>query len=339
MSSVDPTFASSKNVSSWDDGDSGTVADYLAGLTNGNPASWQVRCGLDPDDALRVEFPNLSTIAAGDTVSVWITDTVTFSTMAVLPYNTSIDVTTANKLTQSASVGENTFTLTQAFIDDLYDLGSGTWALRIVEDAGISGYAEIAEIDADLTTSGGGGSPGSSPGNAPDNYKYLKDDRMVRVTSISRAPQSERGWGNFVRELNKIIKNETGTFDISSTDDAKFTGFSADPATSSIWWHRYGQIVHLEFNIGTGDSDATDFTITGIPTVIRPRDDCIYPLFGLYDNGAAIASGSIKVGSDGTLTFYTDQEDGAWTGSSTKGFTSGLGVKGLMYSLRNPTKL
>ena len=142
-----------------------------------------------------------------------------------------------------------------------------------------------------------------------------------------------------MHELQKWIKDETGTFDISSTDTAKFTGFSTDPTTSSIWWHRYGQFVHLEFNIGTGTSDTTAFTITGIPEVITPRDDCIYPLYGLYDNGAAIVDrGSVKIGSDSVITFYTDHQDGAWTGSGVKGFETGLTAKCLIYDLRSPTK-
>lgn len=348
MTATNPTAAKTHDATTWDGADGSEIASYLAGLTDGNIAITQVSQGLAPDDILRIELPNKSTIAVGDTVTVWVgteeidevpSALINYGTMALLPYDAAGTVTTGNKITVTAAVGVNLFTLTQAFIDDLFDQGSGTWAARIVEDGEISGFAGISEVDSDLTTEGGGGSPGGLPGNAPAGYKYLKDDRMNRIRAIRSAPKSERQWTAFIRNLGKLVKNETGTFDISSTDTAKFTGFSTDPTTSSIWWHRYGQIVHLEFNIGTGTSDATDFTVTEIPTVLRPRDDCTYPLFGLYDNGAALTSGSIKVGSDGTLTFYTDHEDGAWTGSSTKGFTTGLGAKGFMYSLREPQKL
>ncbi len=343
MSATDPTFASSIDIYSdlWDGADGAITNDYLSGLTDGNTASTVFSQGVKAtdNDVLRIEFPNKSTIAVGDTISIWVTALVDYGTMALVPYDAALTVTTSNKITVTAATGENVFTLTQAFIDDLFDQGSSTWAARIVEDGAIDGRAGIAEVDSDLTTEGGGGSPGADPGNAPANYKYLKDDRMTRVRSIRQGPRTQRQWNSFIRELNKIVKNETGTFDISSSDDASFTGFSTDPTTSSIWWHRFGQIVHLEFNIGTGDSDTTAFTVTGIPTVIRPRDDCTYPLFGLYDNGAALSAGSVKVGADGTLTFYTDHADGGWTDSSTKGFTASLGAKGLMYSLRNPTKL
>lgn len=343
MTSVNPTLAQSINVlgTNWDGPDISETADVLSGLTDGDTTTPIVVQGetSTENDVLRIQFPNKTTISVGDTVSIWVTALSSYGTMALLPYSNNTQVVTTNKITLTAAVGENKFTLTQVFIDDLFDHGDNTWGARIVEDGEISGTATIAEVNSDLTTEGGGGSPGADPGNAPANYKFIKGDRMTRIGSIKRMPETQRQWSAFVRDLNKLFKNETGTFDISSTDTAKFTGFSSDPATSSIWWHREGQTVHLEFNIGTGTSDATDFTVTGLPTVIRPRDDSTYPLFGLYDNDAALTTGSIKVGSDGTLTFYTDQEDGAWTGSGTKGFTAGLGAKGFMYSLRDPVKL
>jgi hypothetical protein len=338
LSAINPSQAAVYTVSAWNAVDGAFQANWVSLLTNGNTSTGIVAVGAGADDILRLTFSGLSTLKAGDTITIWVTALSTYTTMALLPYDTATTVATGNKLTLTAATGANTFTLTQAFIDDLFDLG-GDFRVRMVEDAGISGSATVAEVDADLTTSGGDpGSPGSDPGNAPDNYAFLKDDRITRIGSLSRYPTSQREWNSFIHELDKIIKNETGTFDIGGSADAQFTGFSADPATSSIWWHRYGQFVHLEFNIGTGTSDATDFTITGIPSVITPRDDCVYPLFGFTDNGSAIAGGSVKIGSDGVITFYTDGADGAWTALSTKGFTSGLGVKGLIYDLRNPRK-
>jgi len=317
-------------------------------MTNGNTSSGVVAVGAGANDVLRLSFSGLGTLAAGDTISVWVTALSTYATMALLPHDAAGTVATGNKLTLTAATGENVFTLTQAFIDDLFDIG-GSFQVRVVEDAGISGSATIAEIDANLTTEGGGGSPGSEPGNAPDNYKFIKDDRITRVGAIARYPTDQRSWNAFVHELDKIIKNVTGTFDIGGSATAQFTGFSSDPATSSIWWHRYGQFVHMEFNIGTGTSDATDFTITGIPAVIAPRDACTYPLFGMYDNGAALTTGSVKIAptldangdptGPGIITFYTDNDDAAWTAAgTTKGFTASLGVKGLIYDLRSPLK-
>lgn len=342
MTAIDPLAADSRDVSSWTGNDVALVADYIVALTDGDTSTNVVDVGSDPDDCLKITFSGFSTAKSGDTISVWVTQLTTFATMAMLAYDTPSGVTTTSKITLTPQVGENIFTLTSGFLSQLFAAGGGgggLWSIRIVEDGGISGSAGIAEVGGNLS-GGGGGSPGGTPGNAPDNYKYLKNHRLANNSSIARMPQGQREWSAFIHELQKWIKDETGTFDISSSDTAKFTGFSTDPTTSSIWWHRYGQFVHLEFNIGTGTSDTTAFTVTNIPAVIRPRDDCTYPLFGLYDNGAAIADrGSVKIGSDGTLTFYTDQQDGTWTaGATTKGFEAGLGAKGLIYGLRSPDK-
>lgn len=342
MSAINPSVVKTTTVSTWSADDGADTGDFTASATNGDTTTGiAVVGGAGPSGTiLRIKLAGLATLKSSDTISIWATALSTYTTMALLPYDAAGSVATGNKITLTAATGENKFTLTQAFIDDLYDDSDFFW-VRVVEDTAISGTFTLAEVDADLSTGGGGdpGSPGEDPGNAPDNYAYLKDDRMTRVGALSRYPQSQRQWNSFIHELDKIIKNETGTFDVGGSATAQFTGFSSDPATSSIWWHRYGQFVHLEFNIGTGTSDATDFTITGIPSVITPRDDCTYPLFGLYDNGGALTTGSVKVGSDGVLTFYTDNNDGAWTaGATVKGFTAGLGVKGLIYDLRSPRK-
>ena len=339
MTATNMTLARTYEASAWDAADGTFAATYLTGLTDGDLLTNVVQQGTSPDEILKLEFPSLSTLSAMDTVTVEVIQLTSYVTMALLPYDADGTVDTSNKITVTAATGTNTFTLTQVFIDDLFDRGGGKWACRVVEDLAIAGNAAISECGSDITTEGGGGSPGGTPGNAPDNYKYLKNQRLMTNGALARMPRNQREWSNFMHELQKWIKDETGTFDISSADTAKFTGFSTDPTISSIWWHRYGQFVHLEFNIGIGTSDATDFTITGIPEVITPRDPCTYPLFGMHDNGADLAVGSVKIGSDGVITFYVDHDDGAWTGGATgKGFAASIGAKGLIYDLRNPPK-
>jgi hypothetical protein len=168
--------------------------------------------------------------------------------------------------------------------------------------------------------------------NAPGAFAYLKDSRLLDKRNIQTMPTSQREWNTFILELNKWLKNETGNF------DPTFTGFSSDPSSASCWYHRFGQLVHLEFIFTTGTSDDTGFTITNLPAIITPRDSQILPMIGLHDNTADIADrGSVKIGSDNVITFYSDNHAGAWTGSGTKGFgTSGQSV---IYSLRNPEKL
>ena len=168
--------------------------------------------------------------------------------------------------------------------------------------------------------------------NASGSFAYLKDSRLLDKRNLQKMPTDEREWHTFMLELNKWVKNETGNF------DPVFTGFSADPATPNIWWHRFGQMVFMEFLFTTGTSDTTAFTITNLPIIITPRDSQIRPMIGLHDNTANIVDrGSVKMGSDNIITFYSDNHEGTWTGSGAKGFgTSGHSI---IYCLRNPEKL
>jgi hypothetical protein len=181
--------------------------------------------------------------------------------------------------------------------------------------------------------------PGPPGNNAPANYDDLTDGRLTNNSNITRMPTTQREWSTFVRELNKWIKNETGNFDVGGSATAQFTGFSADPADANIWWHRYGQLVHMQFHFATGTSDTTAFTITGVPKIITPRDTSIVLCHGLTDNSANVTHvGTVGVGSDSVLTFYSNAYLGNWTASGLKGF-SVSGVSSIIYSLRSPEKL
>lgn len=153
MAAVDPTYAKPHDATAWDAADGAAIEDWLTSLTDDDTTTDSSnKQGKSPDDILRLEFPNLSTIAVGDTVSVWIIALHEYVTGALLPYDGASSVLTTNKITVTmVDDSENIFTLTQAFIDDLFDQGSGTWACRFVEDGEIAGDTNITEIDSDLT--------------------------------------------------------------------------------------------------------------------------------------------------------------------------------------------
>ncbi len=184
--------------------------------------------------------------------------------------------------------------------------------------------------------------PGPPPDNEPSAFASLTDGRLLNNAAITKMPTNQREWSSFIQELHKLVKNRTGNFDVNSTADAKFTGFATDPANANIWWHRYGQLVHMEFGFAAGDSNLTTFTITGIPEVIRPRDDVLVLVGGMLDNGSDLtAPSSVNVGSDGVLEFHLTANAAAtsWTGANDKGFNvSGPGAS-IIYSLRSPEKL
>ncbi len=175
--------------------------------------------------------------------------------------------------------------------------------------------------------------PGGPVDNTPSSFEYLKSSFLQNNANIARMPTTQQGWTTFIQELAKWIKNETGVF------LPTFNGFSSDPSTPSCVYHRYGQVVMLEFVFTTGTSDQVFFTITNLPDVITPKINVIQPISGLVDNNVELDNSQVEISSDGTIAFYSDGHEGAWTASSTKGFSSSdTSEKSVIYLLRNPDK-
>jgi hypothetical protein len=152
MVAVDPTYGQSHDAADWDAADGAAVTDALADLTDDDTATTAVTQGQGTNDIVRMEFPGLSGIAAGDTITVHFDMTMNYTTMVLLPYSSATGVTTTNKLSYTMSGGTPAvFTLTSAWITDLFDQGSDTFACRIVEDLEIDGSVELTEVDSDLT--------------------------------------------------------------------------------------------------------------------------------------------------------------------------------------------
>lgn len=155
MTATDPSKVASMDAAAWDSADISELSDDTTCATDNNLlVTCNGKIGKAPDDVLRIELPNLSTIAVGDTITVEITGIHNVGTLALLPYNAASTVLTTNKITVTGATGTIVFTLTQAFIDDLFDQGGGTWAARLTEDLGISGDFSYTEVDSDLTLGG-----------------------------------------------------------------------------------------------------------------------------------------------------------------------------------------
>lgn len=110
-----------------------------------------------------------------------------------------------------------------------------------------------------------------------------------------------------------------------------WTGFSANP-TGSIVYRKSGSMVSLSFPGTTGTSNATTFSFTNLPTILRPGvslPSVAVPIFGMVDNSANIASGMAVV-SGSTVTFYKDGAQTAWTAAGLKGF-QGLSSPTILY--------
>ena len=181
-----------------------------------------------------------------------------------------------------------------------------------------------------------------TPAGEPATFTEVRAERLTRSPQISRMPQDQREWDRFVQELNKLIRNEVSGF------EPVLTGFSADPTSPYCWYHRFGQMVYMEFAFTTGTSNSAAFSITNLPTSITPNVQQRCLVNGHMTDGVAdLAYGTLEtqgsaalVGSDGTIKFYTEmKQDTGWTASGTKGFVMPTGqYASILYTLRNPDK-
>lgn len=101
-----------------------------------------------------------------------------------------------------------------------------------------------------------------------------------------------------------------------------WAGFSVAPAVTPIAYRKNGTNVTLIFNPVTGTSNATSFTMSGLPAVITPTFIAAMscPVVGMQDNSARIPNGLAAVNAAGVIVFYKDGTQALWTAAGTKGF-------------------
>lgn len=107
-----------------------------------------------------------------------------------------------------------------------------------------------------------------------------------------------------------------------------WNGFSVDPATTPIAYRKNGTSATVIFNPVNGTSNATSFSMGGLPAIITPSIAAAqsWPVIGLQDNGARIAGGLAAVTSGGTIVFYKDGTQALWTNVGAKGFADFVGL-------------
>jgi hypothetical protein len=107
------------------------------------------------------------------------------------------------------------------------------------------------------------------------------------------------------------------------------TGFTSSQNFSGTW-ARTGNLVVLTVN-GSGSSNTTSFSLSGMPTGIRPsaNNQCV-PVPYMYNNGGT-SGGAVTVQTNGLLVFTAGTFGAAasWTGSGIKGFN---GPNTIVYS-------
>jgi len=110
-----------------------------------------------------------------------------------------------------------------------------------------------------------------------------------------------------------IVGEVTGTF------SATITGLTTTP-TVAVLAKRAGSVVTLSIAAGTGTSNSTACTLTGMPETWRPS--AAQTVYGRTIDNNVIGAGVIVAETSGTLTLHKDAALGAFTNSGIKGVSA-----------------
>ena len=82
---------------------------------------------------------------------------------------------------------------------------------------------------------------------------------------------------------------------------------------------KVGNMVVINFPTITGTSNATTFTLTGLPSRLYPATTPRRVVVQINDNTGNVTYGMADIGTSGTITLYKDPQGNVWTSSGTKG--------------------
>ena len=101
------------------------------------------------------------------------------------------------------------------------------------------------------------------------------------------------------------------------TYTATATGMTTSP-TGTVTFVRVGNMVTMELPTISGTSNATSFTLTGMPTTIRPSAARIVLTRGQDNGSGAWFYGVAVIDTGGVITLYTNPSVSLWTAVNTK---------------------
>lgn len=117
---------------------------------------------------------------------------------------------------------------------------------------------------------------------------------------------------------------QSASTDANTLDDYRETTFTATATgmtttpTGTVTAVRCGNLVTMVIPSITGTSNATTFTLTGMPATLRPSGSSRIVLCRVQDNTGAIALGMAVIDSGGTITLYKDVAQTAFTAAGAK---------------------
>lgn len=146
-----------------------------------------------------------------------------------------------------------------------------------------------------------------------DIWGVLNQGYKINVTDS--AGNQLPGWP--VDNIQLPATTTTGTFSLGGT------GFSGTAPTFTCNYQLVGSLVTVNMYGNFGTSNATTFTLSGVPTILIPSSASqVVPLALATNNGAEVSSG-ISLEINAGQSFWTVQLNGqgsGWTAANSKGF-------------------
>lgn len=129
-------------------------------------------------------------------------------------------------------------------------------------------------------------------------------------------------WASFNGVASSLVIPTSGSF------TGTFTGFTT-VVTGTCQWAKAGNVVVLYFPVAFGTSNATGFTMTGMPATIQPAT--LTQLARLPDSSVqnfGIETGDVdaQIAPGGTITFIKAGNFANWTNSGQKGFVGASSI-------------
>jgi hypothetical protein len=133
--------------------------------------------------------------------------------------------------------------------------------------------------------------------------------RMLLDDTTQAAMQSTLGLGSAATQ-----PYQANTFTVTAT------GFSGTAPSGTARYVKVGALVSIVFPRLEGTSNATTFTLTGLPVALQAVSMIVTQLVGVRDNGAFLFAPGflVLVPGSSVLTLYKDVPGTAWTASGTK---------------------
>jgi hypothetical protein len=162
--------------------------------------------------------------------------------------------------------------------------------------------------------------------NQPNTVNFL--NILGDGSIIVGAPTGSGCGGGCLNAQDVRVNNVSVGTTTTGTFTGTFTGF-ASANTGTCTWTKTGNTVTLFMPATLATSNATTFTMTGLPSAIQPATlTQSVALTGDTQSGGSVSTGAAAVftAASGTVTFHTGGGASNWASSSNKGWSVGTSV-------------